>query len=144
LISKAQADEFYVAMAPCRAALDIGAYGTAFALCQVVVEAIQSAAGIQNVYNVKVIEIGLCVFFKIFLLKGALCGSWSVLPIQRGYVLFEFADCSAGTCVCVFFFFCFVLFCWFFVFFFFVWFDVNFSRLLESRTACNGKRAIST
>lgn len=40
-------------MAPCRAALSIGAYGTAYTVCNIVVQGIQAAAGFPNVYNVK-------------------------------------------------------------------------------------------
>jgi carboxypeptidase C (cathepsin A) len=51
-ISKFDVEKYALELKPCQAALKIGAYGTAFEECNIVMQGILSASGIQNVYNV--------------------------------------------------------------------------------------------
>ena len=53
LLTSSQVTKYKIELAPCLAALKIGAYETAYALCNGVMQGILSASGIQNVYNVK-------------------------------------------------------------------------------------------
>lgn len=53
MISKHDLDKYAIEIKPCIGALKAGLYGTAYGLCNGIMQGVLSASGIQNVYNIK-------------------------------------------------------------------------------------------